>query len=47
MEENTLFLNADLIELALNDLVDQKNFLRKIVWREGFVLSQKKISTNG
>jgi hypothetical protein len=47
MKENIFFLNADLIELALNNLVDQKNFLRKILRREGFVLSQKEISTKG
>lgn len=42
--EDIFFLDADLIELALNNLVDQKYFLRKILWREGFVPLQVGIS---
>ena len=47
MKEDIFFLDADLIELALNNLVDQKNFLRKILWREGFVSLQVGISAKG
>jgi hypothetical protein len=47
MQEDILFLNANLIELALNNLVDQKNFLRKILWRERFFPSQITISAKG
>ena len=34
MKEDILFRNADLIKLALDDLIDQKNFFRKILLGE-------------
>jgi hypothetical protein len=34
MKKDIFFLKADLVELALNNLVDQKNFLGKILWGE-------------
>ena len=47
MKEDILFRNADLIKLALDDLIDQKNFFRKILLRERFFLFQKGISAKG
>ncbi len=40
MKKDILFLNAELIQLTLNNLVDQKNFLRKIFRGEGFFSCQ-------
>src|SRR4030067_3266355 len=34
MKEDILFRDADLIKLALDDLIDQKNFFRKILLGE-------------
>ena len=47
MKEDILFWNANLIELALDDLVNQKNFLRKILWGESFFSGQIDVSAKG
>lgn len=44
MKKDIFFLKADLIELALNNLVDQKNFLRKILRGESSFLCQVDVS---
>ena len=47
MKEDILFRYANLIELALNNLVNQKNFLRKILWGESFFSCQIDGSAKG
>ena len=47
MKDNIFFLDADLIELALNNLVDQRNFLQKISWGERFLSPQVDVSAQG
>jgi hypothetical protein len=47
VKEDILFLNTNLIELALNNLVNQKNFPRKILWRERFFSCQIGDSAKG
>ena len=44
MKKDILFLKANLIELALNNLVDQKNSFGKILWRERFFSCQIEVS---
>ncbi len=39
--------HADLVELATDDLVDKKNFLRESLLGEGPLLNQVSISENG
>ena len=46
MKKDVLFLNAHLIKLALDDLIDQKNFFGKILLRERFLSYQKEVSAN-
>ena len=47
MKKDILFRNADLIKLALDDLVDQRSFFRKILRRERFFSRQIDISPQG
>ena len=47
MEEDILSWYSDLVELALDDPVDQKNFLRKIFLGGRFLSCQKVITAKG
>ena len=44
MKEDILLLNPHLVKLALDDLIDQKNFFGKILLRERFLSRQIDVS---
>jgi hypothetical protein len=47
MEEDILSRYSDLVQLALDDPVDQKNLLRKILLREGPLSYQIRVCAEG
>ena len=47
MEKNVFSRYPDLVQLTLDDLVDQKNFLRKIFLRKRFFSYQIGVCTEG